>query len=44
MYIITGNKLAVIKTNAIVQEQFNIRYNQSFTVLVNGMFQFIFNF
>ena len=37
MYTITGNKLTVVKTGAIVQEQFDVRYNQSFAVLVNGM-------
>lgn len=34
--IITGDKLAVVKPNAIVQKQFNIRYNKPFTVVING--------
>ena len=38
MNMIAGNKLPLVKTNAIVQQQFNIGCNQSFTVMVYGMF------
>ena len=43
MDVITGNKLPVVKADAVVQKQLNVGYNQSFAVLVNGMLQFIFN-
>ena len=41
MRIVAGNKLAFIKTGAVVQEEFDISHDQFFAVLVNGMLQFI---
>ena len=43
MSIIASHKLAVIKTGAIIQKQFNVSYNQTLAILVYGMLQLVFN-
>lgn len=38
------NKLSVIKPDSVVQKQFKIGGDQHFTMLVDGLLQFVLNF